>query len=260
MLLLLALHDLPPDAPTESTRYRRYRDAGLAILAGTRVTALTWGILTRPPQSGLADYLLATSLPGGGGANVVNVILVDFRGFDTLGEITVLVIAALGITALLTGRLPVSTALVLPVVRVEPLLLRVGAPLLLALTLLLAAYIFFRGHHLPGGGFIAGLVTTLGLATQYLTGDFHGTTVRLNLDYQRIMGGGLALVALTGLVSTLFGYPLLTSAFAHIHLPILGDVEIASAMAFDLGVYLVVVGAVMQMLLELGQSEAAEGR
>ncbi len=87
VLLLLALRYLPPEAPLESTLRRRLRDAGLAILAGIGVAALTWGVLTRPPQSPeLAEYFLATSLPGGGGANVVNVILVDFRGFDTLGE------------------------------------------------------------------------------------------------------------------------------------------------------------------------------
>ena len=219
-------------------------------------------MLNRPPQSQLADYLLATSLPGGGGANVVNVILVDFRGFDTFGEVTVLVIAALGITALLTGRLPTATTQPLPIAGMDerwPLLLRMGVPPLLALILLLAAYIFFRGHHWPGGGFIAGLVTALALAVQYLAGDFRWTTVQLHLDYQRLMGGGLALIGLTGLVSSLLGYPFLTSAFVHVHLPILGDLEIASAMAFDLGVYLVVVGAVMRMLLELGQPEAPEG-
>jgi len=264
VLLLLALRDLPPGAPVESARCRRFRDAGLAILAGIGVAALTWGVLTRPPQSQLADYFLATSLSGGGGANVVNVILVDFRGFDTLGEVTVLVIAVLGITALLTGRLPTATTPSWPVadgIDVRwPLLLRMGAPPLLALILLLAAYIFLRGHHWPGGGFIAGLVTVLALVMQYLAGDYRRTTAQLHLNYQRLMGGGLGLIALTGLVSGLWGYPFLTSTFAHVHLPVLGDFEIASAMAFDLGVYLVVVGAVMQMLLELGQPETPEDR
>ena len=131
---------------------------------------------------------------------------------------------------------------------------------MLALILLLVAYIFLRGHHAPGGGFIAGLVTVLALAVQYLAGDFRWTTAQLHLDYQRLMGGGLGVMALTGLVSGLLGYPFLTSTFAHVHLPVLGDVEIASAMAFDLGVYLVVVGAVMRMLLELGQPEGSEDR
>ena len=145
MLLLLALRYLPPEAPLESTLRRRLRDAGLAILAGIGVAALTWGILIRPPQPELAEYFLATSLPGGGGANVVNVILVDFRGFDTLGEATVLVIAALGIAALLSGGLPLPTTVAPSVARPEarwPLLVRMGARPVLALTLLLAAYIF----------------------------------------------------------------------------------------------------------------------
>jgi len=261
VLLLLALRYLPPDAPLESTSGQCFRDAGLAVLAGIGVAALTWGILTRPPQSELADYFLATSLLSGGGANVVNVILVDFRGFDTLGEASVLVIAALGITALLSGGLPSPMTLSPSLTGAEarwPLLLRVGAGPLLALTLLLAAYIFLRGHNLPGGGFIAGLVTVLALATQYLAGDFHQTTAQLALNYQRLIAGGLALIAVTGFASGLFGYPFLTSAFAHVHLPIVGDFEIASAMAFDLGIYLIVVGTVMVMLLEPGRPEATE--
>jgi len=90
VLLLLALRFLPPEAMPESSMSRHFRDAVLAISAGLGVAALAWGVLTRAPHTALADYFLATSLPGGGGANVVNVILVDFRGFDTLGEATVL--------------------------------------------------------------------------------------------------------------------------------------------------------------------------
>ncbi len=261
VLLLLALRYLPPEASLESTLRRRFRDASLAILAGIGVAALTWGILIRPSQPELAEYFLATSLLGGGGANVVNVILVDFRGFDTLGEATVLGIAALGIVALLSSGLPSPTTLspltACPEMR-WPLLLRIGARPLLGLTLLLAAYLFLRGHNLPGGGFIAGLVTALALATQYLAGDYHWTTARLALNHQRLIASGLALIAATGLISGLFGYPFLTSTFAHVSLPILGDFEIASAMAFDLGVYLIVVGTVMAMLLALGRPEAAE--
>ena len=206
--------------------------------------------------------LLATSWPGGGGANVVNVILVDFRGFDTLGETTVLAIAALGIAALLAGGLPAPTAPLLAVGNMDryPLLLRMGARPMLAATLLLAAYVFLRGHNLPGGGFIAGLVTALGLVTQYLAGDFRWTMERLGFDNQRLIAVGLLLIALTGVVSLAFGWPFLTSTFTHLYFPLIGEFEIASAMAFDLGVYLIVVGVVMLILLELGQSEAGEGK
>ena len=261
ILLLLALRFLPAEAMVESALSRRLRDAGLAIMVGLGVAILAWGVLTRAPHTALVDYLLATSLPGGGGANVVNVILVDFRGFDTLGETTVLAIAALGIVALLAGGLPTPTA---PPVAARdadrhPLLLRMGVRPILAVTLLLAAYVFLRGHNLPGGGFVAGLVTALGLVTQYLAGDFRWTAEKLGFDHQRLIAVGLLLIALTGLMSTAFDHPFLTSTFAHLHFPLTGEFEIASAMIFDLGVYLIVVGVVMLILLELGQSETAEG-
>ena len=261
VLLLLALRFLPPEAMPESSMSRHFRDAVLAISAGLGVAALAWGVLTRAPHTVLADYFLATSLPGGGGTNVVNVILVDFRGFDTLGEATVLAIAALGIVALLAGGLPppVTSAVAAGDADRYPLLLRIGARPMLAATLLLAAYIFLRGHNLPGGGFIAGLVTALGLVTQYLAGDFRWTTGRLGFSYQRLIAAGLLLIALTGMVSVVFGWPFLTSAFAHLHFPLIGEFEIASAMAFDLGVYLIVVGVVLLILLELGRPEAGEG-
>jgi multicomponent K+:H+ antiporter subunit A len=254
ILFLLALRFLPAEAVVESTLTRRLGDAVLATIAGVGIAILAWGVLTRSPHTALAEYFLAMSLPGGGGANVVNVILVDFRGFDTLGEATVLAIAALGIVALLAGGLPAPMTAPAATER-YPLLLRIGARPLFAATLLLAAYIFLRGHNLPGGGFIAGLITALGLIMQYLAGDFHWTTAQLRLDYPKMIASGLLLMALTGLTSIAFGYPLLSSVFTHIHLPLIAEFEIASVMVFDLGVYLIVVGVVLLILLELGRVE-----
>ena len=259
ILLLLALRYLPAHGTPEVGTGRRWRDGGLALMAGGGLAALAWGVLTRPPQTALADYFLATSLPEGGGANVVNVILVDFRGFDTLGEATVLAIAALGIVALLAGGRPAPETPWSAATGADaqaPLLLRIGARPILALTLLLAAYIFFRGHQLPGGGFIAGLVTALALVTQYFASDFRRAMQQLALGYRRMVAAGLALIAVTGAASGIFGHSFLTSTFTHVRLPLIGDFEIASAMAFDLGVYLIVVGTVMLILLELGQPEA----
>jgi multicomponent K+:H+ antiporter subunit A len=172
-------------------------------LQGLGVAALAWGVLTRSPHTALADYLLATSLPGGGGANVVNVILVDFRGFDTLGETTVLAIAAW-----VSWRCWRADCRRRPhrwQRRADGIVIRYCCEWALARCwprpCLLAAYIFLRGHNLPGGGFIAGLVTALGLVTQYLAGDFRWTAEKLGFDYQRLIAVGLLLIALTGLVS-----------------------------------------------------------
>jgi len=254
VLLLLWMYFNPPKTPVESSTLRRVGDGLLATLAGLGVAALAWGVLTREYDT-IAEYFLANSVPGGGGTNVVNVILVDFRGFDTLGEITVLAIAAIGIVAMLDGlRLPVSERDADGrrwAADRHPLIMQVIARLILPLVLLVAVYIFLRGHNLPGGGFIAGLVTALALILQYLSNGVEWTQQRLGPLYRPLLVSGLAIATLTGLVSWWFGRPFLTSAFVHVHWPI-GDFELASAMAFDLGVCLTVIGATVLILTTLG--------
>ena len=255
VLLLLALYFLPQSTPAESGRGRRVRDLALAGAAGLGVGALAWAVLTRP-AAGLADWFLARSLPDGGGANVVNVILVDFRGYDTLGEITVLALAALGSFALLEGlrlRAPTADAQGRAWDRdIHPVIMASLVRLLLPLALLVAVYILLRGHQLPGGGFIAGLITAVALIMQYLANGVLWTQARLPGNLHPLIAVGLAIAVLTGLGSLALGYPFLTSAFGHFHWSLVGDFELASAMAFDLGVYLVVVGATLLILIHLG--------
>jgi multicomponent K+:H+ antiporter subunit A len=220
-------------------------------------------VLTRPYET-IAGYFLANSVPGGGGHNVVNVILVDFRGYDTLGEISVLALAAIGIYAMLERlRLdgPVQDA------RgrtwdpdLHPAIMASLVRLLLPLALLVAVFVFLRGHNLPGGGFIAGLITAVALIMQYLANGAAWTQARLPWNMHVLIGVGLLIAALTGLASLGFGYPFLTSAFGHWHWPVVGEFELASAMAFDLGVYLVVVGATLLILIHLGLMHRASRR
>ncbi len=267
VLLLLALYFLPWRSPRESSGVRRVRDGALALLAGAGTAALAWGVLTRDHRS-IADFFIAQSVPGGGGANVVNVILVDFRGFDTLGEITVLALAALGIFAMLDGlKLPGPTHDAAgrawdgdP----HPTILAMFTRLLLPLALMVSAFLFLRGHNLPGGGFIAGLVTAAALIVQYLGNGVAWTQSRLPANTHPLIAAGLGIALLTGLGSWWFGRPFLTSAHGHVHWPVVGDFELASAMAFDLGVYLVVVGATLLILIYLGllhgESHARAGK
>ncbi len=255
VLLLLALYFLPQRSPPESSRVRQVRDAGVAILAGGGAAALAWAVLTRPVDS-ISDFFLANSVPGGGGSNVVNVILVDFRGYDTLGEISVLALAGLGIYAMLKDlRLPGLD-------RnadgrpwnwdMHPSIMAALARLLLPLALLVSVFILLRGHNQPGGGFVAGLITAVALILQYLTNGVAWTHERLSNNMHPVIAAGLLIGAIAGSASLAFGYPFLTSAFTHVHWPLVGDFELASAMAFDLGVYLVVVGATLQILIHLG--------
>ena len=242
VLLLMALAALPRTSPAESSTLRKLRDGLLATGLGLGVGFIALAAMTRPLET-ISWYFLENSVPLGGGANVVNVILVDFRGYDTFGELTVLAIAALGASAMMTGL-----RLVQPGGAPEagaPLLLRVAARWLLPLALLVSIFLFVRGHNAPGGGFVAGLVTAVALLMQHMA----GSGARLRLDYGRIAGVGLLVAGATGIGAWFFGKPFLTSAHAERVLPVVGELPLASAMLFDLGVYLAVVGATMLTLV-----------
>ncbi|HSX70018.1 MAG TPA: hydrogen gas-evolving membrane-bound hydrogenase subunit E, partial [Pseudomonas sp.] len=261
ILLMLALYYLPSRTRRESTLLRLARDLLVAGGCGAMVAVLAYAVLTRPYDTGLAEFFLANSVSGGGGTNAVNVILVDFRGFDTFGEITVLAIAAVGVFAMLHG-LRLTNPTCDPQGRrwawaKNPLILMTLSRLLLPLALLISAFIFLRGHNLPGGGFIAGLITAVALALQYIANGLEWMDQRLRLNYQRIAGFGVLIAGLTGLGSWAFGRPFLTSAFGHFELPLVGEFELATAMLFDLGVYLTVVGATLLVLVNLGRLSLA---
>ena len=243
--MLFRSHFLPQSSPVEPGRGRQWRDAGIAAAAGLGIAAVAHAVLTRPYAS-IAPFYLAKALPEGGGANVVNVILVDFRGFDTLGEITVLGAASLLVYALLAGFHVHRDHHDADIAEDwNPLLLRTVTRVLLPLAALVAVFLFLRGHNLPGGGFIAGLVLACAILVLRIGGGGRPILDPAHLPYQPWIAGGLGLAALTGVASLLLGYPFLTSSFVHPVLPIVGEVPIASAAFFDLGVFVVVVAATM---------------
>jgi multicomponent K+:H+ antiporter subunit A len=259
ILFLLALFFLPWTSPVESSVARRIRDASVAVLAGTGVGALSYALLTRPLRS-ISEFFIAEAKPGGGGTNIVNVILVDFRGFDTLGEITVLGIAAVGIYAMLS-----NANLRIPGVDMDgrawawdrhPVVLAVIARTMLPLALLVAVYLFLRGHNLPGGGFIAALVAATALILQYLSDGSAMARTRIGWRYRMLLGVGILIAAVTGIGSLFFGYPFLTTSFTYVSLPIVGTFELATAMLFDLGVFVAVVATVIFILACLGRLNA----
>lgn len=253
VMLLLALRFLPGQASSVDTRGRCVRDGVLALIAGGGLAALVYAMLTRPFDT-ISGYHLANSVPGGGGTNVVNVILVDFRGFDTLGEIAVLAMAAMGLHALLEEvRLRPYAGRAVSLADRYPIMLAELMRPLLPLALAVSAYIFLRGHNLPGGGFIAGLIAGVAIMLQYLASGIDFASRRLMVDYVRVLGAGLAIAIATGLASWGFGYPFLTSTFGYAHPPIIDKFELASAMVFDLGVFLVVIASILLALSELGR-------
>ncbi len=260
VLLLMSLSLLPQLTPYESSVSRRWRDALIAIGGGLGIAWITWLILTRDHNS-ISWFFMQQSIPLGGGTNVVNVILVDFRGFDTFGEITVLGIAGIGALCLMDGMRAHGTTMTQGLsyrFNPSPLMLRISASWILPIALVVSLYIFLRGHNLPGGGFIAGLITALALIIQYMAlGQDHAEQLlkaKSGRLYEIWIGTGLVIAGLTGLGAWFWGRPFLTSAHFYVSPPILGEMHLATAALFDVGVYITVVGATMLLISVLGDS------
>lgn len=256
ILLMLALYFLPQKTPSESSPSRVVRDVGIAAALGGLVATINYAFITQPLDS-ISEFFLANSKTGGGGTNAVNVILVDFRGLDTLGEILVLGIAALGIFNLLARvRLAMPSAnehgLAWSKDRHPPILAIISQSLL-PLALLVSFYIFLRGHNMPGGGFIAGLITAVALIQQYIAHGVDWVKPRLKVDYQILIALGILIATLTGIGSWFFDRPFMTTWFDYFDIPLIGEIELASALIFDLGVYLTVIGATLLILASLGK-------
>ena len=260
VLLLMSLSLLPQLTPYESSPTRRWRDAIIAIGGGLGIATIAWLIMTRDHNS-ISWFFLQQSIPLGGGTNVVNVILVDFRGFDTFGEITVLGIAAIGVLSLMDGMRAHGTTMTQGLTyrfNPSPLMLRITASWILPVALVVSLYIFMRGHNLPGGGFIAGLVTSLALIIQYIAVGQDKTEQLLGAKSGRLyeiwIGVGLTIAGLTGVAAWFWSRPFLTSAHIYVSPPVIGEMHLASAALFDVGVYVTVVGATMLMISVLGDS------
>ncbi len=286
VLLLLGLRWMPKRLEeiaadkTVLARARRGRDIVIAVACGAGMTAIAYAVMSSPLNRGAADWFLANAYTEGGGANVVNVILVDFRGFDTFGEITVVAIVALTVFGLLRRFRPAPESIDLPeqqriqdaldderedrgqgdtlrdYLAVPSVLMRWMFPAIITLSV----YLFLRGHDLPGGGFAAGIALAIGFLLQYLGTNVREVEDRLRILPVRWMGVGLLVAAATGIGAWLFGYPFLTSHARYIELPLVGKVPFATALVFDLGVYLLVVGATVLILVAIGRQSLRSRR
>jgi multicomponent K+:H+ antiporter subunit A len=268
VLLLLGLRWLPKRVPfvwtaagARTALPRRLRDLAIAAASGGGLAAIAYAVMTRPlPDHTVSRYFMERAYPQGGGTNVVNVILVDFRGFDTLVEITVLGVVAIAVYALLrrfrpareSAEPPPQQQAQSPATAAEDLLVpAVIMRLMFPAIALLAVYLLLRGHNLPGGGFVAGLTLATGVILQYMAGGTRWAESHLAIRPMRWLGTGLLAAAATGLGSWWFGYPFLTSHTAHFRLPLLGELHLPSAFFFDLGVFSLVVGATGLLLIAL---------
>jgi multicomponent K+:H+ antiporter subunit A len=216
--------------------------------------------MTRGPNATISGFFVTHAYPEGGGTNVVNVILVDFRGFDTLGEITVLAVVAVAVYSLLRRFRPARESTEAPAPQrmqdartaaddlLVPAVLMRG---MFAAIVVFALFLLLRGHNLPGGGFAAGIALAVALILQYMASGTRWVEERVRLRPVRLMGAGLAVAAATGAGAWLFSRPFLSSHVGHLALPLIGSLHVPSAFFFDIGVFLLVVGATALFLIAL---------
>ncbi|MCC6534132.1 MAG: monovalent cation/H+ antiporter subunit A [Burkholderiales bacterium] len=267
VLILLGLRWLPKRIPASfswpdvrAALPRRTLDLVIALAAGGGLATLAYAVMTRPRPEAISEFFVTRAYPAGGGSNVVNVILVDFRGFDTLGEITVLGVTAIAVYALLRRFRPARESLEPPRqqreqdektyqddMMVSLYIMRLVFPVIAVL----AGYLLIRGHNLPGGGFVAGLTMAVAMILQYMAGGVRWAEARLALRPLRLIGVGLAIACATGAGAWWFAHPFLTSHTAHVVLPLLGELHLPSVFLFDLGVFCLVVGATALILIAL---------
>ena len=263
-------------------RLRRSRDFLISIVVGSGLAVIAYAMMTRSAPQSISPFYLERALPEGGGTNVVNVMLVDFRAFDTMGEIAVLGAVALTVFALLRRFRPPKESMIAPhQQRATPpdidtdlinprtaedtavgylMVPAVLARAMLPVTALFALHLFLRGHNEPGGGFVAGLIVSIGFLTQYMVAGTQWVEAHINLYLRRWIAVGLVVVIATGLGSLFFGYPFLTTHTAHFNWPVFGEVHIASALFFDIGVFAVVVGATLLILTALAHQSVRRQR
>jgi len=224
----------------------------------------------------------------GHGRNVVNVALVDLRGWDTMGELSVIIVAATGVASLIfisgrTDNLPrlprreakkkmkaqrisaysaqasgddARTSWLLAgrtlAAGNRSILLEVVVRLIFHPILIVSIYLLFAGHNLPGGGFAGGLVAGLALVARYMAGGRHELGAAAPIDAGKLLGAGLTLAVGTALVPIFFGRAALQSSFIEGEVWLFGHVEFVTSTIFDVGVYLVVVGLTLDVLRSLG--------
>nr|WP_257713557.1 hydrogen gas-evolving membrane-bound hydrogenase subunit E [Vibrio neptunius] len=229
-LLTVAQHSMP----------RKLLHGTIASVIGLSVTALLIQITSQPLDSTLADFFAQNSVPGGHGRNIVNVILVDFRAFDTLGEVIVVVMAGIAAVSLVKTHYHKRN-------RIHSLIFATTAHIVAALMLVFSLYLLLRGHNEPGGGFIGALIAVIGFALLMFAESPQYVRDRLYYSPFRIALFGVFLSFVAGLISFVFNLPFLTGLWWKDILPL------GTPLIFDVGIYLAIFGGVIGMLLRVNE-------
>ncbi|WP_054812330.1 Na+/H+ antiporter subunit A [Nocardia arizonensis] len=271
VVFVLVLRAFPAEIDESRTADFKARRALLAAAVGATVATLAAFATAARSTEPIWHRIPEAAYTFGGGKNAVNVLLVDIRAWDTLGEVSVLIVAATGVASLVfrtrrfgaapraadSPRYDPDLVSWLPAARLmaredRSMVLQITTRLVFPTIMVLSVYFFFAGHNAPGGGFAGGLTAGLALTLRYLAGGRYELGEALPVDAGQVLGAGLALAAGTAAGSLLLGAPPLSSAIVEITLPLIGHVKLVTASFFDLGVYLIVVGLVLDVLRSLG--------
>jgi multicomponent Na+:H+ antiporter subunit A len=294
VVFVLVLRRLPGRIRTVhgSTTHNRLR-ALLAVLVGVVMMGVAAAVVGVREATPVSAGWAGPAYEVGGGKNVVNVALVDIRAWDTMGELSVLVAAATGVASLIfirhrTGtapRVPVDVYAADPNARDDDpsnddqplgprawllagrmlapenrsIILEVVVRLLFHTAIIVSLYLLFAGHNRSGGGFAGGLVVGLALVARYLAGGRYELGEALPVDAGLVLGLGLLMAVGTGAAALAFGGQVLESVIWHWSVPLFGEVKLVSSLFFDIGVYLVVVGLVLDVLRSLGAEVDRQG-
>ncbi|MCW4384957.1 Na+/H+ antiporter subunit A [Salinibacterium sp. SYSU T00001] len=276
-------------------RHRAVRAALAVVVALTMSIVAVTALAARSTEPIYPEFAeLARTL--GHGVNVVNVALVDVRAWDTMGELSVIIVAANGVASLVfldrrtddlvrprltrgrrgllrqrpitepsrpigrsralaeTGEKRLAWLLAGRTLAPEnrSILLEITVRLVFHSIMVVSLFVLFSGHNAPGGGFAAGLVAGMALVARYLAGGRYELGAAVTIDAGRLLGSGLVLAVGSAAVPLLFGADALTSAFIEGELPLFGHVEFITSTIFDVGVYLIVIGLVLDVLRSLG--------
>ncbi len=276
---VLVLRRLPPFFSDRPFNVARWIRVGVGVCVGIAVAGFAFVSTNARTRDPISEGWAVPAYDYGGGKNIVNVALVDIRAWDTIGELSVLVVAATGVASLIflitdrSGRTERPHRVVTPDSNAwlaanlhdqrRSIVFEIVTRLIFHTVVLFSVYLMLSGHNSPGGGFAGGLLAGLALMIRYLAGGAEELDNAAPIDAGMVLGLGLATAALSGLLPTLLGGGVLQSAIVDIPIPLLGELHLVTSVFFDIGVYLVVVGLSLDVLRSLGsgideQSETEE--
>ena len=269
VILVLVLRRLPKYFTNRPLRVARYFRALLGIAVGTFAALAALAALQARTATPISEGFYRWAYDFGQGENIVNVTLVDIRAWDTLGEVSVVLAAATGVASLIFVRRPVPGTGVLRQSdagsgrrswlrgsfsddRMASPVLEIVTRLLFPIMMLVSVYLLAVGHNAPGGGFAGGLVAGVGLAVRYLAGGRDELIEAVPFDAGKLLGGGMAVVVASVVWPVFFGGRIGESYAITGVLPLLGEQKLVTTLFFDVGVWLIIIGAMLDFVRSLG--------